>query len=301
MVGFGKSGRKSAFLVKIKTACPNLKLWGSLVMLCAVSVSGFPHELMLMGGMDTSAPDKTVTAPPIRFNSTENSIIGNVRLSGDFAKNISYGFEAGLDSIWRYYLMGEAAFRFGFLKLGVGTFFQYSEIGTEFLNPAVIANVGIEFPGIFFMDGKAFLLPYEDLSKTGNFGYSYAALSVGYWTQNLIAGLSFDYKKFEEKRTDDLLAKDTLTRYFVHAGIYDKNRMFTTYLDFGYETLTAEISGAAAESILIQAFFVDVEFKIQLASGIAWHIRGGSPFVAADTLLGILFKATTGISIRLAD
>jgi hypothetical protein len=267
-----------------------------------VPASLFSHELTLMGGLSTFAFDKTDETPPPEISDEDWFITGNAWLSGDFAENISYRCEVGLDTVWRYYLMGEAVFRYYPLKLGIGSFFQYSEEGSEFLNPAMIASAGLEFPGAFFIDARTIVAPYENLLKPGNFAYSYIGFSIGYWTQNLVAGIYFDFKEFEERRTDDLLARDALTRYFAHIGIYDKNRMFTVNIDIGSEVLESEMTGAAADITTVSVLFAAVECIIQMGNTLAWHLKGEIPF-AMDYPNSDFFwyKAWTGITVKLAD
>jgi hypothetical protein len=277
------------------------KLWGSLVMLWFVPFYAFPHDFTLMGGINNFASDKTMEKPPPDINDGTFNIIGNAKLSGDFATNISYRLELGLDTIWRYYLAGEAAFRYNALKIGLGTFFQYSESGKEFLNPAMIVNLGFEFPGIFFIDFKTILLFYENLEKKSNFGYDYLALSTGYWTQNLVAGLYFDFKEFREKRTDTLLVRDSLTRYYFHVGIYDKNRMFTVNLDFGYEVLEFEMTTTKSDLAQTQAVFAGIEFIIQMTNSLAWHIKAEIPRPFVYPTDFFWYTALTGLTIKVSD
>jgi hypothetical protein len=278
-----------------------LSFWGSFVILCLIQVPLFPHELTLMGGITNFTSDKAQDTPPPEIGDGILNIGANVKLSGDFVENISYELDLGLDTVWRYYLAGSAVFRYNAFKFGVGSFFQYSEQGNEFLNPSMIVNLGLEFPGAFFMDFKTILAFHENLIKEGNFSYNYLAFSIGYWTQNLIAGFYFDFKEFEERRTDALLVRDSLARYFFHAGIYDKNRMFTVNFDAGYETLEFEMTDARADMAKAEALFVGLELIIRITSGFSWHIKGEIPYPFVYPADFFWYTAQTGFTIRLAD
>jgi hypothetical protein len=277
----------------------------SLAMLCFVPLYIFPHDLTLMGGASNFTGDKTTETLPPEINDEIIDVIWNAELSGDFSTNISYRLDLGFDTIWRYYLAGEAVFRYNPVKLGLGTFFHCSkpeyELATDFLNPGMIVNVGFEFPGALFADFKTILTFYEKLEKKGNLGYDYLGFSIGYWTSYLIAGVYSDFKEFKEKRTDTLLVRDSLTRYFLHIGIYDKNRIFTVYLDFGYAVLEFEMSESKEESTQEKALFAGVEFIIQMSNSVSWHIKGEMPHPLYYPSDFFWWTAQTGLTIKLAD
>ncbi|MDR1468634.1 MAG: hypothetical protein LBT00_05010 [Spirochaetaceae bacterium] len=243
--------------------------------------------------------DKTTTTPPPEMNDRISTRIGSVRLSGDFAENIHYSFDLGRDSLWRYYLSGEAAFRLSIFKLGAGSFFHYSEYGNEILNPALIAIAGIELPGLFFVEGKAIMTFQADLSDIGAIDYAYRGLSAGYWTQDLIAGFYYDAKKMEEKRTETLLVRDSLIRYFFHAGIYDKNRMWTLNLDFGYEEMEFDMTNVDAARTT--ALFAGLEVILRMSNRLSWHIKGEVPYPFVYPADVFWWTAATGFTITLAD
>jgi hypothetical protein len=279
----------------------SLLFWGSFTILAFTPFYAFPHDLTIMGGTTNFTSNKEQRTTPPVIDDRLTNYTGNITLSGEFSQNITYKLDAGLDTIWRYYLAGGAVFRYNALKLGIGTFFQYSDIGKEFMHPSMIVNFGFEFPGAFFADFMIILSFYENLQKAGNFGYNYLACSTGYWTQNLIAGLSFDFKEFEERRIDTLLVRDSLTRYFFHAGIYDKNRMFTVNLDFGYEVLEFEMTETDSALAKAEALFAGVEFIIQMTNGLAWHIKGEFPHTLTYPSDFFWYTVLTGITIKLAD
>jgi hypothetical protein len=252
-----------------------------------------------MGGMTNFTTDKTTVTPPPEINDQVSTAIGSISLSGDFAKSMSYHFDLARDSLWRYYLSGEAVFRFSIFKLGGGSFFHYSETGAEILNPAVIGTVGIELPGLFFVEGRTIRTFQADLSKTGGIDYNYLSLSAGYWTQDLVAGFYYDSKKMEEKRTETLLVRDSLTRYFFHTGIYDKNRMWTINLDVGYEEMVSEMTDAGTASI--EVLFAGLEVILHVSSSLSWHIKGEIPYPFEYPASVLWWKAATGFTIKLAD
>jgi hypothetical protein len=278
-----------------------LPFWGSLIIACFIPFYAHPHELTLMGGINNFGSDKTVTTPPPEIGDQTIAILGNVRLNGDFAENISYTFDLGRDTIWRYYLAGEAVFRYNGFKFGIGTFFQYSEAGQEFLKPSMIVNLGFELPGFFFVDCGTILTFRENLTKQGNFGYNYLAFSVGYWTQNLIAGFFYDFREFEERRTDTLLVRDSLTRSFFHAGIYDKNRMFTVNFDAGLEVLEFEMTETDSATVEMQVLFAGIEFIIQMGGSLSWHLKAEVPYPLEYPSDFLWYTVQTGFTIRLAD
>jgi hypothetical protein len=294
-------GFKIGIAADNRRAFPERRFWVSLVMLCFVPLCVFPHDFTLMGKVSNFASDKTAENPPPDINDETISFAGDAEMSGDFSTNISYRLNLGLDTVWRYYLAGEAVFRYNALKFGFGTFFQYSEYGKEFLNPGMIVSLGFELPGAFFADIRTILTFYEDLEKKGNFGYDYLAFSVGYWTQNLIAGIYYDFKELKEKRTDTLLVQDSLGRIFFHTGIYDKNRMFTVNLDFGYEMLGLKMTGTKENIDQIQALFASIEFVFQMSNSVAWHIKGEIPWSFTYPLDDFWWTALTGFTIKLAD
>jgi hypothetical protein len=270
-------------------------------MLLSMPVSVFSHDLTIMGGMTNFMTDRTAVTPPPEMNDQISTPIGNARLNGDFAENISYRFELGADSLWRYYLSGEALFRWSFLKLGAGSFFHYSETGSEILNPALIATAGIEFPGLFFVEGKTIMTFQPELSEKGAIDYNYLGGGAGYWTQDLIAGFYYESKKMEERRTETLLARDSLTRYFFHAGIYDKNRMWTVYLDLGYEEMVLEMAETNTSTERTEALFAGMEVILRISSGLSWHVKGEIPYPFEYPADVFWWTAATGFTIKLAD
>jgi hypothetical protein len=264
-------------------------------------VSVFSHDLTIMGGMTNFMTDKTTVTPPPEIDDQVSAIIGSIRLNGDFAKNISYRFDMGRESLWRYYLAGEALFRFSIFKIGGGSFFHCSEYGSEVLNPALIATVGIELPGLFFVEGKTIMTFQADLSERGAIDYNYLGLSAGYWTQDLVAGFYYDSKKMEEKRTETLLVQDSLTRYFFHAGIYDKNRMWTINLDLGYEEMQFEMTRTTTDIAFTEALFAGMEVILRLSNGLSWHVKGEIPYPFEYPADVFWWTAATGFTIKLAD
>jgi hypothetical protein len=278
-----------------------LLYWEIFIILSFIPFYAFSHDLTVMGGMTNFTSDKAqVTMPPV-INDQVVNYTGNITLSGEFAQNITYKLDAGLDTVWRFYLAGGAVFRYNALKLGFGTFFQYSDIGKEFLNPSMMVNLGFEFPGLFFADFMTMLSFHENLAKTGNFGYNYLACSAGYWTQNLIAGFSFDSREFEERRLDDLLVRDSLARYFFHAAIHDKSRIFTVNVDIGYEVLEFEMAKTDSGLAMAEALFAGLEFIVQITNGLSWHIKGEFPYPIDYSANFFWYTALTGITIKLAD
>jgi hypothetical protein len=222
-------------------------------------------------------------------------------MNGDFAENIHYELDLGRDTIWRYYLAGNAIFRYNGFKFGLGSFFQYSEAGKEFLNPSMIVNLGLELPGLLFADFSTILTFRENLTKQGNFGYNYLAFSVGYWTQNLIAGIYYDFREFEERRTDTLLVRDSLSRLFFHAGVYDKNRMLTINFDAGLAILEFEMTQTDSELEETRVLFAGLEFIIQMGGSLSWRIKGEFPYPFNYPSDFFWYTVQTGFTIRLAD
>ncbi|MDR1229811.1 MAG: hypothetical protein LBK61_00250 [Spirochaetaceae bacterium] len=287
--------------VYVLSVFSRLLFWGNFIILAFTPFYVFSHDLTVMGGMTNFTSDKAqVTVPPVIDDQVTN-YTGSITLSGEFSQNMTYELDAGLDTVWRYYLAGGTAFRLNALKLGFGTFFQYSDIGKEFLNPSMIVNIGFEFPGFFFVDCVTILSFYENLAKIGNFGYNYLAGSAGYWTQNLIAGFNFDTREFEEQRVDTLQARNSLTRYFFHAAIHDKNRRFTVNLDIGYEVLEFEMAKTDSGLVKTEALFAGLEFIVQLTNGFAWHMKGELPYPFEYPSDLFWYTVLAGITIKLAD
>jgi hypothetical protein len=270
-------------------------------MLLSMPVSVFPHEMTILGGMTNFMTDKTTITPPPEINDQVSAPIGTIQFAGDFAENISYRFELGADSLWHYYLSGEALFRWSIFKLGAGSFFYYSETGSEILNPALMATAGIELPGFFFVEGKTIMTFQADLSDVGAIDYNYLEGSVGYWTQNLIAGFYYSSKKLEEKRTETMLVRNSLDRSFFHAAIYDKNRMWTVGLNFGYQEMTFEMAGTNASPAWVSVLFAGMEVIIRISSGLSWHVEAEMPYPFIYPAEAFWWKAETGFTFRLAD
>jgi hypothetical protein len=275
----------------------------SLVLFCAAPFQLFSHSLTLLGGVNTF---KFVDDPAaISLTDSEYAIEGSADIRGHVAENITYFFGGGIDTIWRYYLNGEAVFRFDQFKLGVGTHFQYSQEGKEFLYPAVSALIGIEVPGAIYTEVKTVLMLYENLAKVGNIGYNYVEFGIGYWTLDLVAGFGFDYKEYAENRENNYIIRDIRKRYFLHTEIHDKNKPWTVTLDAGWQTFQRTVTDIAAASDndeTAKVLFFDADFSIRLSRWLSWHIKGGIPLALFYPHSEFFWlNAQTGISLTIVD
>jgi hypothetical protein len=274
----------------------------SIIVLWFIPVDIFPHDLTLMGGLTNFTSNEAIKTPPPVIADRQFKMLGSAGLSGDFSTNISYRLELGLDPLGCYYLMGETAFRFGILKVGAGSLFSYSTLGVDLLsNPALIANVGLEIPGALFAEGKVVRTFSDGPAEIGETGYDYLGVSVGYWTQDIIAGFYYDSKKLARKRSASLVSLDSLVRYFIHAGIYDKNRLWTINLDMGFEVLRSEMGKAAQDATQVEALFAGLEVIARVSNRLSLHIKGEVPHAFVYPSDFFWWSLATGLTIRLAD
>ena len=231
------------------------KFWSAAVLILTVLI--FPAEshgmdIGVYGGAGNISFDTELKVPlsdesdPKRFDLVLFPLI-RADVSGE--TGFIY-YEGGFDRnpILRNQLFATIGINLTYFKIEVGPLIGLFNTSDEIFNPGFSAGMGLEFPGLLFLNFKASSSLGNALGTTGSYTQKTGSLSAGFWVPHVICSLNLNSQSFALKMETNLLAEDSLNRYFFRADVYTKNVPFTVKVDIGYGELkrsyyTQSVSG----------------------------------------------------------
>jgi hypothetical protein len=216
-----------------------------LVFLAAFWISPvWGMDLEISGGLGNMAFDTERESPlGLGGEAFEGRLFpaGLVKISGETEKGFYYngGFE-------REALLRNRAF----INIGITLDYITMEIGPviglfnseQAVNPGFSAGLGLEFPGIVFVDLKASSSLGSILNTPGNYLQKTAEISAGFWVPYVVCSLNMSVKSFAQEKEANLLIEDSITRYFFRADVFSKNVPYTCRVDLGYLNMSRSYS-----------------------------------------------------------
>ena len=232
----------------------------------AVLLTGrlFALDLTVIGGVGNFSFD----------NSSENPIgagdfkghyypLGRITVTDQISDTFGYSATAERDPLLRNVLSCEMTINAGFFKLSVGPLFSLFNSWKTYIRPGVSTSLGLEFPGIFFINlgGSA---TFGSILEN-DYGLETSRIALGFWLPNLLSTLSLTTGKFNS--FDSAYIKDQLLRISYRADIHAKNVPFTVSIEMGYQSLKRSYDSAAddvARQVYL-GFETDISIKPNFA------------------------------------
>jgi hypothetical protein len=112
----------------------------------------------------------------------------------------------------------------------------------QIVNPGFSAGLGLEFPGIVFVNLTASSSLGSILDITGSYLQKNAEISAGFWVPYVVCSFNLTARNFALEKKANLLIEDSLTRYFFRADVFSKNVPYTCRVDLGYQNLSRSYS-----------------------------------------------------------
>lgn len=150
------------------------------------------------------------------------------------------GFER--DPILRNRLYANIGVDLSYFKMEAGPFIGLFNTDEEIFNPGFSAALGLQFPGIIFINVQASSSLGAALDTVGSYTQKTGGISAGFWVPNVICSLNLSTQTFARRMEINMLAEDSLDRYFFRADVFNKNVPFTIKVDIGYASLKRSYS-----------------------------------------------------------
>jgi hypothetical protein len=242
---------------------------------------------------------------------------GLVKISGETGNGFYYtgGFER--EALLRNRAFVNMGISLNYISLEIGPVIGLFNSEDQVMNPGFSAGLGLEFPGVLFVNLKASSSLGSILNTPGNYLQKTAEISAGFWVPHVICSFNMNLKGFAQEQKPNLLVEDSLTRYFFRADVFSKNVPYTCRLDLGYQIMSRSYSSyvvngtgldRAGETDEFKAFYMGLEtaymvspaFKLFLGGEMpvySWSVR---PMKSPDKG-SFLFRAYAGIVLTLAS
>jgi hypothetical protein len=228
-------------------------------------------------------------------------------VSGEVGDNFIYygGFER--DPILRNRVYANMGYNLKFLTLEMGPFLGVANNKDSIFNPGAAVGIGLNFPGIIFLDLKASSTLGGLLEDTGDYAQNTRNVSIGFWVPYVVCSLNMDTKKHTVLEKSEQVIEDAAKRYFFRADVYTKNVPYTIQVDLGYQSLTRSYSDYSlvkknTKTDEFKTFFLGLEAAYTFKPGFKAFLGGEMPLYAwssgdmADAKKGsILFEFRGGI------
>ena len=177
---------------------------------------------------------------------------GKLNIKDQLTDTFGYTATMERDPLLRNTLSCEMTIDAGFLKLSVGPLFGMFNSWDTLIRPGVSTSLGLEFPGIFFLN----------LRGGATFGSEYSletsCISLGFWLPNLLSTINLSANKYN----DGPLIQDELLRVSYRADIHAKNIPYTVSIEMGYQALTRGYSSSGED--IIRAVFLGFEADVNI-------------------------------------
>ncbi|MCL1812498.1 MAG: hypothetical protein FWG29_03130 [Treponema sp.] len=254
----------------------------------------FSLDLMVIGGLGNFSFD-TSSESAIGAGKFKGSFfpLGLISIEDQITDTFGYTATAERDPVLRNILSCEMTIDAGLLQFSVGPLFSMFNSMNTFIRPGVYTSLGMEIPGIFFINlrgGATFGSSIEN-----DYGMETSRIALGFWLPNLLSTLSVSSGKFSE--FDTILIQDEFFRASYRADIYAKNVSYTISIEMGYQSLKRTYP---ADEDLIRAVFIGFETNVTIKPQFTFILGAEAPiFVWGKTPLEkakdrMFFRAFTG-------
>ena len=267
-----------------------------LVVVILLAGKLFALDLTIIGGAGNFSFD-TSSESAIGDGTFKGSFypLGLISIEDQITDTFGYTAKAQRDPVIRNVLSCEMTIDAGLLQLSVGPLFSVFNSRDTFIRPGVSTSLGVEFPGILFINfsgGATFGSSFEN-----DYGLETSRIALGFWLPNLLNTFSVTTSKFNEK-LDSGFVQDELFRAAYRADIHAKNVPFTISIEMGYESLKRAYG--SSDEDMIRAVFLGFETNITVKPHFVFilgaetpiFVWGKDPLESAKNRL--FFRAFTG-------
>jgi hypothetical protein len=236
---------------------------------------------------------------------------GRVQVSGETGNNFAYsgGFER--DFLLQNRLFANMEFKLDYITMELGPVVGLFNTSEQPINPGFSAGMGLEFPGIFFVNLKASSSLGGVLDSKGSYIQTAGEISAGFWVPYVVCSFNMNTKGFNLEKGSNHLTEDTATRYFFRADVFSKNVPYTCRLDLGYQTIkrsdsSDSISGGVlhrdTQTDEFKAFYIGLEASYMIIPGLKLLLGGEVPVYSWSVKSAknvnkesLFFQAHTGV------
>jgi hypothetical protein len=242
---------------------------------------------------------------------------GLVKVSGEAANGFYYNGAFERDPLFRNRLSINMGIKLDYVNLEIGPVMGLFNSEEQIVNPGFSAGLGLEFPGVVFVNLKASSSLGSVLDIPGNYLQKSAEISAGFWVPYVVCSFNLVTRNFALEKKANLLIGDSFTRYFFRADVFSKNVPYTCRVDFGYQNLSRSYSyylvnasslDRNSETDEFKSFYIGLEtsyavspsFKVLLGAEMpvySWSVR---PMKSPDKG-SFLFEARAGIVLTLGS
>jgi hypothetical protein len=242
---------------------------------------------------------------------------GLVKVSGESKNGFYYNGAFERDPLLRNRLSLNMGIKLDYVNLEIGPVMGLFNSEDQIMNPGVSAGMGLEVPGVVFLNLKASSSLGSVLDITGNYLQKSAAVSAGFWVPYAICSFNLVTGNFALEKKSNFLIEDSMTRYFFRADVFSKNVPYTCRVDLGYQTMSRSyssyvVSGGdldrGSQTDEFKALYIGLEasymvspaFKLLLGAEMPVYSWSVQPMKSPDRG-NFLFRARTGIILTLAS
>ena len=187
-------------------------------------------------------------------------LLGRAAVSGETSY---FYYEAGIERspILRNLFFANFGVDLINFSMHVGPFVGLLNTPEEIFNPGLAVGLGLEFPGIFYVNANASSSLGGTWGAVGSYTQRTGDVSAGFWVPHVICSLNVQTQSFSEKKDVNLLVEDSVIRYFFRADVFAKNIPFTVKVDLGYGSLMRSYYAQMIESNEIVTESTKDEFR----------------------------------------
>jgi hypothetical protein len=237
--------------------------------------------------------------------------VGQVKISGETANGFYYNGAFEREPLLRNRLSINMGIKLDHINLEIGPVMGLFNSEEQIVNPGISAGMGLEFPGILFVNLKASSSLGSVLDITGDYLQKSAEISAGFWVPHVVFSFNLTAKGFALEKDANLLIEDSLTRYFFRADVFSKNIPYTCRLDLGYLTMSRSYSSYIVNGVNLdqenqtdefKALYIGLETSYMVSPALKLLLGGEMPVYSWSALPmqgpdkgSFLFRAYAGI------
>jgi hypothetical protein len=302
---------KKAFLRRALVSFFLASLWISPVWGIDLEISGG------LGNMAFDTERDTALGSKGKAFEGQLSPVGLIKISGETGSGFYYNGGIEREALLQNRAFINMGFSLNHINLEIGPVMGLFNSEEQTVNPGFSAGLGLEFPGVIFVNLRASSSLGSLLNTPGNYLQKTAEISAGFWVPHVVCSLNMNVKGFAREKESNLLIEDSLTRYFFRADVFSKNVPYTCRIDLGYQILSRSysyyvINGAsldrASRTDEFKALYVGLETSYMVGSAFKLLLGGEMPVYSWSVLPmknpdkgSVLFQAWAGMVLTLAS
>jgi hypothetical protein len=243
--------------------------------------------------------------------------VGLVKISGEAANGFYYSGAFERDPLLRNRLSINLGIELDYINLEIGPVMGLFNSKEQAVNPGFSAGLGLEFPGVVFVNLKALSSLGSVLDIAGNYLQKSAGVSAGFWVPHVVCSFNLVARNFALQKKANLLIEDSLVRYFFRADVFSKNVPYTCRVDLGYQKMSRSYSSYLVNGSNLdrdnqtdefKALYIGLETSYMVSPALKLLLGGEMPVYSwsvrpmrSPDKGSFLFKAYAGIILTLGS